>query len=193
MTVSLSKLDLAQLHERDLVPWAEQMAESQICPIYRLKRLPCELRNITLWLPKFKTQPAHWSARKLSYQMKKLTESFLLSSLIATLSTPFFSIKPSYAQNQSMSVDEMAIVLGTYITVSNGCPSNFQGKDDAPLSSIVSQYGYKLVDFSPNGRYGQLVEFHMEKAIEFLKSDGNEKACPAMRDTVIQYLPELYR
>jgi hypothetical protein len=90
----------------------------------------------------------------------------------------------------NLSPDEVAMVLGTMIVASSQCglkANNF------PLNIAVAKLGQDVIEFRPDGYYEALVDAKMKKANQYIAWKGKPRACEAMHDVLVKYLPDIYR
>lgn len=101
-----------------------------------------------------------------------------------------FGTTSAVAQQSNLSADNMAVILGTFVTQQRLCP--LKSTADYPLGAEVAKLGHNIADFMPGGRYAQLMDVRVEKAVEFVKIHGLENACKGYQEYLIKYLPTLY-
>ena len=91
--------------------------------------------------------------------------------------------------SKKFSPDDVAMVLGTMVIAEQRCgqkPGGF------PLNLAVAKLGQELVDFMPDNRYAPLVQVKMMKADEFISGMGKPRACKAMREVLLKFIPNVY-
>jgi len=101
-----------------------------------------------------------------------------------------FGSWPVAAQQSNLSPDDMAIILGTFVTQTRLCP--VKPANDYPIGLKVSQLGHNLADYLPGGQYDKLMEVRIDKAVEFVKLHGLKYACEGYTEYLLKYLPDLY-
>jgi hypothetical protein len=101
-----------------------------------------------------------------------------------------FAGASAMALTQHLTPDEVAMVLSTMIVGNQRCA--FHPKD-IPLKVPVAKLGQDLVDFLPGGRYSPLVEVKMQKAHEWIDAQDKATACKGMRETLVRFLPDIYK
>lgn len=116
---------------------------------------------------------------------------------VTLLKTPKSSPLPKQPQppkaemtlSKKFSPDDVAMVLGTMVIAEQRCgqkPGGF------PLNLAVAKLGQDLVDFMPDNRYAPLVQVKMMKADEFISGMGKPRACKAMREVLLKFIPNVY-
>jgi hypothetical protein len=116
----------------------------------------------------------------------------IFACIVSAITIYRLSNIPANAQSRSISIDDMTTVLATLVAVGNSCPQKFRPSGDSPLREVVKSRGYDLEDFTPNSRYGKLMEARMLQSVKYIKLNGTVKACTEMRELIQQDLPELY-
>src|SRR5262245_30043949 len=94
-----------------------------------------------------------------------------------------FAAGSAMALTQSLSPDEVAMVLATMTVGNKRCAFHPNGM---PLNVAVAKLGQDLVDFMPDGRYAPLVEVKMQKAREWIDAQDKATACKGMRWVLVR-------
>jgi hypothetical protein len=100
-----------------------------------------------------------------------------------------FGASPTLSE-MSLSPDEVAMVLGTMIVANNKC--GLKG-NNFPLNIAVAKLGQDVIEFRLGGYYEALVEVKMKKADQYIAATGKPRACDAMHDVLIKFLPDIYK
>jgi len=129
------------------------------------------------------------SWRADSKQLPDLRISAENSTVTSRQVTPLAATTAPAQPVKSLSPDEVAMIAATVIVGGKEC--RIKG-NDYPLNLAIAKLGQDAVDFKPDGRYAPLVEVKVKKGIEFVNGMGKAKGCEGIRQTLINFLPDIY-
>jgi hypothetical protein len=109
---------------------------------------------------------------------------------ISIFAASFCYIMPGCASAEKLTADDMAVILGTFVTQNRVCPEKIS--PNYLIGREVLRLGYNIADFLPGGRYEKLMSVRIEKAVEFIKMHGLEFACRAYKEYLVRYLKDAY-
>jgi hypothetical protein len=116
--------------------------------------------------------------------------NFTKTTIMLAIASMIYGTTTAGATAGKLSPDEVAMLLSTLVVAQKSCDlrtSNY------PLNLAVAKLGQDLVDFTPDGRYAQLVEVKLNKAIEWLAVQGKSQACLGFKQTLTRFLPDTLR